>query len=135
MAARWKEREAEAAALFGSRRNVLSGSSGREDRDGSDTTNPRLWIEVKTLAKTAVRTLWDRTRALAARKPHALREGRRAPVLVIYDKNKKGGLIVVHQDDFAEVAAEYLAAQDEAAVMEFERAVRVRRLGIIGEDD
>ena len=43
----WKRRERDAARLFGARRQVLSGSSGREDVTGSDTTHERLFIETK----------------------------------------------------------------------------------------
>jgi hypothetical protein len=133
MAVRWKRRESEAAALFGARRNVLSGSSGRDDRDGSDSTHPRLWIETKAHARTAVRTLWEATEALVWKKTRGTpQEGRRCPVLVIYDKGRHGGLIVVHQEHFAEVAAEFVAAMDDQSILEFERAVRVRR-GLVEE--
>lgn len=134
MSVRWKRREGEAAALFGARRNILSGSSGRDDRDGSDSTHPRLWIETKTRARTAVRGLWERTRARARLKPRVYQEGHRPPVLMLYDAGKRGAMIVVHQDDYAEVAVEFVAAMDDEAILEFEAAVR-RRRGLVEEGD
>ncbi len=50
-------------------------------------------------AASAVRNLWERTRDRA-------RGERKTPVLVLFAKGKPGGLIVVHQDDLAAVAAE-----------------------------
>jgi hypothetical protein len=103
-ASTWKRRERDAAALFGCRRQPLSGSAGRDDRSRSDSTHDRLFIETKTRAATAVRALWEATRQ-AARK-----EGK-TPLLVIFDKGKAGGLIVCHEDDLAAVAAEHVAAR------------------------
>jgi hypothetical protein len=123
----WKRREAEAADLFGARRNVLSGSSGRADRDSSDSTHPRIFIETKLRASSAVRTLWERTRILAGKRPRKFQGGLRAPVLVLYDKGKHGALIVVHEADFGEVAAEWLAARCDQELLEIEAAVARRR--------
>lgn len=95
----WKKAESRAAALFGARRQPLSGSSGRDDTTSSDSTHPRLFIESKYRDRHAVRTLYDKTRALA------LKEGK-TPVLTLFDKNRPGFLICVHSDDIAAVAAE-----------------------------
>ena len=65
----------------------------------SDSTHPRLYVETKLRASSSVRTLWERTRDLARR------EGK-TPVVILYSKGKPGGLIVVHQDDLATIAAE-----------------------------
>lgn len=119
----WKRRERDAASLFGARRRVLSGSSGRAEVDGDDADHPRLWIEVKLRAASAVRSLWEKTRAAASK-------GRKRPVLALYDKGKQGALLVVHEDDLAAAAAEWLAARDEADILEFEAAVRRLRLDI-----
>lgn len=130
MATRWKEREADAAALFGARRRILSGNmGGRPDREGSDSTHPRLWIEVKKLARTALRTLWDRTHREEMRR-RTFQSGPKPVVLVIYDRAKRGGIIAVHEDDFAEVAIEWLAARSDEALNGIEAAVRVRRSGL-----
>jgi hypothetical protein len=95
----WKRRERHGAALFGAKRQPASGSSGRTDQTRSDSTHPRLYVETKLRASSTVRTLWERTRE------QARREGK-TPVVVLYARSKPGGLIVVHQDDLATVAAE-----------------------------
>lgn len=125
----WKRRERQAAALFGCRRNVCSGSSNRDDRDSSDSTHEWLYIETKTLAKTAVRTLWAKTRRLAHVADAAPDEAHKAPVLVIYDKGKAGGLVVTHEDDLPDVLVAYAAAMDRDELMAFGEAVRKRREG------
>jgi hypothetical protein len=95
----WKRRERDAARMFGAERQPLSGSGGRADLTRSDSTHDRLFIECKLRASSAVRNLWERTRDFAQV------EGK-TPVLVLYAKGKTGGLIVIHQDDLAVVAAE-----------------------------
>lgn len=95
----WKRRERDAARLFGTTRQVLSGAGGRSDRTRSDTTHDRLFVECKLRASSAVRSLWERVRKLA-------RAEGKVPVLVLYAKGKAGGLVVVHEDDLAAVAAE-----------------------------
>jgi hypothetical protein len=95
----WQRKEQQAASLFGSRRKVLSGSSGRDDETRSDSVHPRLFIETKLRKASATRTLWEQTKALARR------EGK-VPVLALYAKGKPGALLVVHENDLAAVAAE-----------------------------
>ena len=95
----WKRRERDAARLFGVERQPLSGSSGRPDGTRSDSTHGRLYVETKLRAASAVRTLWERTRDAARRE-------RKTPVVILYAKGKPGGLVIVHQDDLAAVAAE-----------------------------
>jgi hypothetical protein len=95
----WQRKEQQAANLFGSRRKVLSGSSGRDDETRSDSVHPRLFVETKLRASSATRSLWEQTKALARR------EGK-VPVLALYAKGKPGALLVVHEDDLAAVAAE-----------------------------
>ena len=95
----WKRRERNGAALFGTKRQVLSGSSGRDDRSRSDSVHPRLFIETKYRAASATRALWEKTNKLSQR------EGK-TPVVLLYDKGKAGALIVVYQDHLAQVAAE-----------------------------
>jgi hypothetical protein len=58
----WKRREREAAALFGALRNIGSGSLGRADRSCSDSTHPKLYLEVKTRPKHLVRDELDALR-------------------------------------------------------------------------
>src|SRR5262249_37740064 len=93
----WKRRERNGASLFGVQRQVLSGSAGRDDQTRSDSTHETLFLETKLRAKTAIRALWEATSTLAKR------EGK-TPVVVQFDKGKRGALIVVHQDHLAAVA-------------------------------
>ena len=53
----WKARERQAAALFGSKRQRCSGSSGREDCSRSDSTHDRLYIETKLKALDDVKSM------------------------------------------------------------------------------
>ncbi len=95
----WKRRERNAAALFGSRRKILSGSSGRDDQTCSDSDHPRLFIESKLRASSSVRSLWEKVHALARRE-------RKTPVVMLYTKHKPGALVIVHENDLKAVAAE-----------------------------
>jgi hypothetical protein len=99
----WQRSEGRAAACFGVRRQVCSGSSGREDLTASDSNHPTLFIESKLRAHHAARKLHDATKKRAA-KEH------RTPVLALFDKQRHGCLIVVHSDDLMTVVAEYAAA-------------------------
>lgn len=123
----WTRAEAALAAFFGARRRPLSGSSNRPDIDGDDVIHPRLWLESKLRARYAVWSLWREAKALAAK-------CRKVPVIGLREKGRHGILLVVHSDDFAAVAAEWLAARDEEGILEFERDVRIRRMGITKED-
>lgn len=95
----WKAAERRVAALFGTLRQRLSGSSGREDESAADTKHPILFIEVKYREKHAVRALWEKTAKLAKS------EGK-APVVALVDKGKPGFLLCIHIDDLPRVAAE-----------------------------
>src|SRR6516225_6732415 len=99
----WQRTEGRAAALFGCRRQVGSGSAGREDLSASDSTHPTLFIESKLRDRTAVRSLHDGCKKKA-------RKEKKVPMLMLFDKNRPGCLIVVHSDDLAVVLAEYAAA-------------------------
>jgi hypothetical protein len=107
----WQRKEQQAASLFGSRRKVLSGSSGRDDETRSDSVHPRLYIETKLRASSATRTLWEATRDLARR------EGK-VPVLMLYGKGKVGALVVCHEGDLAAVAAELAPPVESGTVRE-----------------
>lgn len=95
----WKRRERDAARMFGARRQPGSGSCGHPDRSRSDSTHDRLFIETKLRASSSVRTLWEKTAALA------MAEGR-TPVVMLYSKGKTGALVVVHEMHLAAVATE-----------------------------
>jgi hypothetical protein len=102
----WQRSEDRAAALFGARRQIGSGSGGREDQTRSDSLHPTLFVESKLRASSAVRSLHDATRALAVRE-------RKTPVVALFDKGRPGFLLVIHADDLATVVAEYAAALPE----------------------
>lgn len=125
----WKKAEARIAAFFGARRAVLSGNrSGRDDREPSDSTHPRLHIEAKLREKHSVYRVWD----AAVRAERRVRVVR-TPVVVLQEKKRPGFLVCVHSDDFGLVAGEWLAAQDDQAVLEFEARVRIIRQGLEAE--
>jgi hypothetical protein len=109
----WKKAEGRIAALFDARRQVLSGSSGRDEATRSDTTHPRLFIEAKYRERHAVRSLFDATKALA-QKEH------KTPVVALIDKGRPGCLVCVHSDDLPSVVAEFTLANPELV----ERAIR-----------
>ena len=98
----WKEAESRVAALFGARRQVLSGSSGRDDTTRSDTTHPRLFVEAKYRRRHAVWTSFD------AIKDPARKEGK-TPVLALIDKGRPGFLLCIHSDDLSIVVVEVQA--------------------------
>jgi hypothetical protein len=99
----WKRRERDAARLFGAERQPGSGSCGDPSRSCSDSTHDHLYIETKLRASSSVRTLWEKTAALARR------EGK-TPLLMLYAKGKVGGLVVCHEMHLAAVAAELKTA-------------------------
>ena len=101
----WKERERQAAALFGTKRQPGSGSMNRDDFTRSDSRHDAIFMEVKVRASHAVRTLWEGTKKLAKKE-------KKTPVLVLYSKGKVGGLIVLHEDDAEAVLAEIVKAKD-----------------------
>ncbi len=109
----WQKREAGAAALFGARRAVLSGSGNRDDRSTSDSTHERLYLEVKSHAKSAAVSLLDATAAAAKR------EGK-TPVVVLSTKRRPGFAVLCRAEDLPAIAREYQSAHEaesrEAAV-------------------
>jgi hypothetical protein len=87
----------------GAERQPGSGSAGRADQTRSDSTHDRLFVETKLRATSAVRTLWEKTAALAKRET-------KTPVLMLYAIGRPGALIVVHEMHLAAVAAELRTA-------------------------
>ena len=104
----WKRRERSCAALFGARRQPLSGSSGRDDRSCSDSTHERLYIETKLRATWGVRTLFDRMKLLAQREE-------KIPVLALASKGKPGCLFVVDSANLPALVAAYAEADRSGA--------------------
>ncbi len=103
----WKASERRVAAMFGSVRNRLSGSSGRADESASDSKHPTLFIEVKYREKHTVRTLYDATSALAKK------EGK-IPVVVLVDKGRPGFLLCLHVDHLTEIASELVLPEESS---------------------
>jgi hypothetical protein len=112
----WQCAEGRAAALFGCRRQIGSGSSGRDDLTASDSTHPTLFVESKLRDRHTTRTLHDATRR-KAKKEH------KTPVLALFGKNRPGCLLCIHDSDFMTVMAEYAAALSDEE--------RVRLVGLI----
>lgn len=127
----WKRAESALGAIFGARRRPLSGSSNRDDIDGDDVLHPRLFLESKLRARSAVWTLWLRTQAEARKCLRVYQGGHKTPVLGLREKYKRGLLLVIHSDNFREVVIEYLSARTDEETYEIECGVRVRRQGII----
>jgi hypothetical protein len=117
----WKKRESNIAEFFGCRRNRLSGSSGRQDCDQSDTTHPRLFIEAKLRAAHTAVTLWDEVAELA-------RKARKTPVVALAEKGRHDHWLLVREADLLTVAAERLAILETDELIEFEAVVRRLRL-------
>jgi hypothetical protein len=113
----WQQAEGRAAALFGVRRQVGSGSAGRDDVTTSDSTHPTLFIESKLRGRHTTRTLHDETKRLATK------EGK-IPVLALFDKNRPGFLLGIYSEDFMPVAAEFVAALDPVVRDQFDALVR-----------
>ena len=113
----WQLAEGRAAALFGCRRQTNSGSSGRDDLTGSDSTHETLYIESKLRDRHTVRTLHDGTKKKATKE-------RKTPVVVLFDKQRPGCLVVVHSDDLMTVVAEYAAALPDEERNQLEWMVR-----------
>jgi hypothetical protein len=113
----WKQAERRIASFFGTVRAVLSGSSNRDDKGCSDSVHEALFIEAKYREKHQVRTLHDRTKALAAKE-------KKLPVVALVDKSRPGFLICIHSDDFVGVVAEFLASFDGEAKDALEGEIR-----------
>ncbi len=103
----WKAAERKVAAMFGTLRQRLSGSSGRADETAADTKHPRRGMEVKYRAATAVRKLYDET-AVKARAESKL------PLVVLVDKGKRGFILCLHVDHLPAIAAEIVQCQSTA---------------------
>jgi hypothetical protein len=90
----WQQFEERAAAFFGSKRQVLSGSANRKDLDGSDSMHPRLHIEAKLREKHGVFRILDLARVAAMKAGWALQlkgiKVQKKVVLCLQEKGKPG---------------------------------------------
>jgi hypothetical protein len=127
----WQQFEERAAAFFGSKRQVLSGSANRKDLDGSDSMHPRLHIEAKLREKHGVFRILDLARVAAMKAGWALQlkgiKVQKKVVLCLQEKGKPGFMVCAHSDDFREVVTEWLVAQSDETLLEIEHQVRQRR--------
>lgn len=98
----WKRNERKAAALFGSKRNSLSGGNSKLSR--SDSIHPRLFLECKQAKRHAVWTLYDEVRPKA-------RKEKKIPVVVLRRNRSPGMLLCIHSDHIETVLKELLHAQ------------------------
>lgn len=115
----WQLFEARAAEFFGAKRNVLSGSSNREDRDSSDSTHERLHIECKLAQKFTIYSLWDKTRAAAVKAAERLKRPPKIPVVALQLKHRPGFLLCIHSDDFPAVVNEWQKDNIEFLVVDW----------------
>lgn len=102
----WVRAEQGLAAIFGALRRPLSGSANRDDIDSDDSLHPRLYLESKVRANSALWTLWRKTRAAAIR-------AKKVPVLGIREKHGKGCLLVIHEDHMREALICWVMARPE----------------------
>lgn len=95
----WKQKERDFAKRFGSLRQRLSGSSGREDESSADMKHDRIYAEVKYRDKHALFTLYEDT-AKKARKEGKL------PIVALAQKGTSDFIVCVHISHLAAIAAE-----------------------------
>ena len=112
----WKKFERRVARWFGCEREPGSGSHRTEEneRTGSDSQHPRLFIDGKHTRPSAKRQPAVVTEWLKVREK-ARKEGK-IPVLANKAAGMTGALLTIHSDDLLAVAAEReRAMQDYAA--------------------
>lgn len=100
----WKAAERQAAKLFGTKRNPLSGMAS--GITASDSHHPRIFLETKHYARFAAWNLYEKTKALASKED-------KFPVLALKQKGKHGTLIATHSNDLGEFCIAYLTAQED----------------------
>lgn len=94
MTRHWKATERRLATFFNTRRTPLSGGNSGHTR--SDTLSPHIFLESKSSKKSAIWTLYKKTRPLAKA------EGKPC-VLVHHLDSHEGFLITFHSNDLQEV--------------------------------
>ena len=104
----WKRRERASAAYWHGRRTPLSGANSGHGTAADVLGVPGLFVEVKARAAIALLRIWDKVATTAAR------EGRR-PVLHLYENGRKGGWLLLHEDDLHAVA--HAKAQGDIAAL------------------
>jgi hypothetical protein len=99
----WKKHERKAAAIFGTKRKIGSGCQGRDDATRSDSNHPTLFIECKTRARCAVRSLMNKTAELA-------KAEKKTPILALRQTGKMGVILCIRQQDLDALMIAYAAA-------------------------
>lgn len=103
----WKAVERAAATFFGALRNSWSGSGGLEDKTRSDSSHPRLYLEVKyRKGPIAAISLWQEAKA------HADKEGK-LPVVWLRTGKHQGDYLLIRADHLQAVAAEQASQEHE----------------------
>ena len=92
----WKAFERRIAKFFGSERNPLSGGNSKQTR--SDSLHDKLFIECKWTQRSALVTLYKKTKELAKLE-------NKIPVLAITDKSTKDDLIIMKKEDLIAVCS------------------------------
>lgn len=90
----WKAYERVVAKYFGSTRTPLSGGNGKQTR--SDSLHPKLYVECKYSAKSALDSLFQET------KEKAIKENK-IPIICTKKKGTDGFLITIHSSDFKDM--------------------------------
>ena len=83
--------------MFSAKRNPLSGGNSGHTR--SDSLHPKLFIECKINKRSALWTLFNKTKKLAESE-------KKTPVLAIGLKNHEGFLLVTHINDCKKILKE-----------------------------
>ncbi len=119
----WKARERQAAAIFGAKRNVLSGSSGRSDRDTSDSTHERLHIEVKLRQRHSIFELWRKCN------PRETTAGPdKTSVLMLAEKHHESFLVCVLATELEALFEEWAVVQPDNVLNFLCERIRLRRI-------
>jgi hypothetical protein len=99
MARSWKATERRCAKFFGSERTPLSGGNSKHTR--SDSLSPHIFIESKSSKKSAIWSLFKKTRPLA-------KAEKKPCVLITHCDNHEGFLITFHSGDLQEVIEAFI---------------------------
>lgn len=100
----WKELERRLGAIFGVKRRPLSGGNSGEGRD--DCKHPVLFLEAKHVKKSALWTLYRKTKKLAVKE-------NRIPVLGIQETGGKGILLTLNSRDLDDFVIQYIRARTQ----------------------
>lgn len=97
----WKQAERRVAALFNSKRTILSGmlSHHRDNETNADTDHPTLFIDIKQRRSHGVWAWYNKAKDEAAKEARRQKKTPKLPVIALDQVRSKGSLICVHSDD------------------------------------